>query len=97
MGVKVFHGTLSINIVNVYSRFDNEVHDLSKVGQLILGPSLILEDLNLQHPLFGAPSSSQLSERFLDCLENSPYCFLNSWSPTHVVPSGVCFLIDISL
>lgn len=97
MGVRIKLRTTFVNVINVYSKAGSVMQDLHRLSQSLEGPSLILGDFNLHHPIWGACFSSRFSNDFVDWLGDSNLCLINSADPTHVAPSGCRSLIDLSL
>ena len=71
--------------------------DLDKVCKGLSGPSVILSDFSLQHPVWGARCSSRESDMFLEWLTISPFCIINTICMTHIAPGATSSLIYISL
>ena len=79
MGVQVILNSTTLNILNVYSRAGIITADLDIASNDLSGPSVILGDFNLHHPVWGARHSSQSSETFVEWLTASRFCI----SSTH--------------
>ena len=97
MGVRIKIGSSFLNVINFYSKSGSALRELECISQSLEGPTLILGDFNLHHPVWGAHSSSRFSNDFVDWITESRFCLINTSDPTHVASGGSLSLIDLSL